>query len=364
MKLSLFEILTALALWAQGEQKDTEFNYRPQDQYRTKNLAPIITGASTGSYAQPTRAMAYPTGYPTATAAASSATTHKVDVGSLGQLVFSPNQVEAAVGDVVQFNFLALNHTVTQSEFASPCTFNGGFDTGFGQFNPKNETGRFVQSFVVKDKKPQWFYCRQGKHCAQGMVFGINPAGKMDQFIQNAKSQGVNASSIAVVAPSGTAVAVKPPTPVTTAAGAVTTVTVGLDKGKTLKFDPPFLVNKKRGDIIRFDFRALNHTLTESSFDDPCKKLAGTSIDTNFDNANPNDVPNFRPFDMALDTDADKPRWFYCKQGNGQPNGHCAKGMVFAINPKSEDQFKQFMIKAESTLPKIKGRGLKLGELA
>lgn len=292
--------------------------------------------------------------------------THKVDVGALGQLIFSPNQVEAAVGDVIEFNFLAKNHSVTQSDFATPCTKNNGFDSDFMP-NPNNETGVFRQSLTIKDTKPMWFYCKQPNpvnHCGQGMVFGINPAGKMDQFIENAEKQNGNLPGAS--APTASTMAPVPKgqdcaTPTYT--GAITTVTVGLEKGKVLKFDPPFLQHKKKGDMIRFDFRAANHTLTESSFNDPCKKLDGTNIDTNFMNANKEDVPNAKPFDLVLDTDADKPRWFYCKQANGQPNGHCANGMVFAINPKSEGQFNEFLMKAKATLPKIKGRGLELGQM-
>ena len=288
--------------------------------------------------------------------------THKVDVGAFGNLVFNPNQIYAAVGDVVEFNFLAKNHSVTQSNFRTPCTFNGGFDTGLNQFNPKNQSGLFIKSFAVKNTKPTWFYCKQGgppNHCGKGMVFGINPAGKMGQFIENAKHQNGFGNS----ASNSTTVTTTSGSTVTDCATATTTVTVGLEKGKVLKFDPPFLRKTNKGDVIHFDFRAVNHTLTESSFDDPCKKLAGTVVDTNFQNVNPDDIPNLRSFDLTVDTDADKPRWFYCKQKSGTPQGHCGQGMVFAINPKSEWQFNQFLQKAKSTLPKVKGRGLGLGEM-
>ncbi|KAI9751866.1 MAG: hypothetical protein M1815_000882 [Lichina confinis] len=301
------------------------------------------------------------------------AVTHKVQVGAFGQNVYSPDRVEANIGDVVSFEFLALNHTLSQSDFNTPCTFNGGFDTGFEQFNPDNKTGLFIRELKVEDTNPKWFYCRQGNHCTQGMVFGINPAGKMDEFIQKAKASG-NSTATPPISASGTTDAaygnvVASPTghPAGDAAGEapspVATVLVGLDQGKTLKFEPPYLANIKKGDTIHFDFRAVNHTLTESSFEEPCNKLADGAIDTNFANANADDTPNLVPFDLTLDTDADMPRWFYCKQAKATPNSHCGKGMVFAINPKSADQFKEFLTTAESTLPKIKGRGLTLGQM-
>lgn len=290
----------------------------------------------------------------TQTGPAGAKKTITVDVGAAGQLIYAPNSVDAAVGDVIAFNFLALNHTVSQSNFATPCTFNGGFDTSFEQFNPKNESGKFIKTFTVKDTKPTWFYCRQTvkvSHCGKGMVFGINPAGKMEQFIKNAEAQnGGNATATATA--TGTA----------TAAPALTTVTVGLDNGKTLKFSPPFLPKQAKGSKIVFDFRFKNHTLTESSFADPCKKLAATPIDTNFQNVNVADIAGQNATTITLDTDESKPRWFYCKQANGTPQGHCGQGMVFAINT-DEKKFGEFVDKAKATLPKVKGRSMRLGDL-
>lgn len=36
-------------------------------------------------------------------------------------LVFTPNDIKAAPGDILQFQFSMLNHTVTQSAFDAPC---------------------------------------------------------------------------------------------------------------------------------------------------------------------------------------------------------------------------------------------------
>ncbi|KAB8290008.1 hypothetical protein EYC80_010334 [Monilinia laxa] len=118
---------------------------------------------------------------------------HYVTVGAQGKNIYSPNQVNANVGDIIRFSFLARNHTVTQSNFNNPCTFNGGFDTGFNQFNPDNKTDLFVKDFVVNTNKPIWFHCAQTQpksHCQSGMVLGINPAGKFDAFLEKAKNSG------------------------------------------------------------------------------------------------------------------------------------------------------------------------------
>lgn len=276
--------------------------------------------------------------------------THHVDVGTFnGNFRFVPDRVNAEVGDIVLYNFLKQSHSLTQSEFLTPCTSNGGFDTGLNQLNPANISGLFLIPFEVKTEKPQWFYCKQqqGNHCGKGMVFGLNPGDKMDQFIQNAIRQSGNSTGAASpTVTSGFS------SPTGTATGTIPTVTVGLQNGTVLKFDPPFLPKVAIGQKIHFDFRAANHTLTESSLTDPCTKLAGSTVDTNFQNANKADIPELTPFDLAIDSD--RPRYFYCKQGN---KAHCAKGMVFSVNT-DEATFRLFEANAKAVAPtlKIKGR--------
>jgi hypothetical protein len=125
--------------------------------------------------------------------------THTVIVGENGDFLYGPNQLDAEIGDVIKFDFLAKNHTVTQSSFKEPCSpLADGFDTGFNQFNPHNISGAFVKYFPVTTKKPQWFYCKQTvpvSHCNKGMVLGINPAGKFDQFLWNAEHQNVTVTA-------------------------------------------------------------------------------------------------------------------------------------------------------------------------
>lgn len=293
--------------------------------------------------------------YSTTTTAPASRQTHHVQVGNFdGKVQFIPNNVNAEIDDIVEYNFLAKSHSLTQSEFLTPCTYNGGFDTGLNQSNPMNISGLHIIPFRVTTKKPQWFYCKQQgppNHCGTGMVFGLNPGNKMDQFIQNAINQNghltVVASSTATSASSSSASSTG------TATAAVTTVTVGLQNGTVLKFDPPYLSKVSIGQKIHFDFRAANHTLTESSLDAPCKKLSGTDVDTNFQNVNKADIPEFKPFDLVIDSD--RPRFFYCKQQNGTPKSHCGMGMVFSVNT-DDYTFRQFEKNAMATLPKIKGR--------
>jgi hypothetical protein len=56
----------------------------------------------------------------------------KVVVGGSAGLVYSPDTIEAAIGDMVIFTFNSQNHTATQSAFTTPCEkLEGGIDSGF-----------------------------------------------------------------------------------------------------------------------------------------------------------------------------------------------------------------------------------------
>lgn len=90
-------------------------------------------------------------------------------------LLFNPSTTTAKIGDTVTFHFFPKNHNVVQSSFDSPCAplKEGGFYSGF----IPSVTGEANKTFAitVKDDKPIWFYCSQGKHCNSGMAGVINP---------------------------------------------------------------------------------------------------------------------------------------------------------------------------------------------
>jgi hypothetical protein len=135
-------------------------------------------------------------------------------------LTYSPNNFNASVGDTIAFMFSPKNHTVTQSNFASPCeplsvsTGTEGINTGFTHATTvsQNVTGF---SFTVNDTNPIWLYCAQKNpesHCAAGMVMAINAAGAGNKTFQNylALAKATNSSSSttpsgASGSPSGTA---------------------------------------------------------------------------------------------------------------------------------------------------------------
>ncbi|KAK7608037.1 hypothetical protein JOL62DRAFT_599314 [Phyllosticta paracitricarpa] len=152
-------------------------------------------------------------------------TVHTITVGGLkeaaapgGQPVpaftYQPESITAAPGDVVQFNFLQLNHTITQSTFENPCAkARGGFDSGF----VVNQDGRPGLQFSVRvnDTNPIWAYCAQETHCGKGMVFAINAPQSgttFNSFKASAISQGGNGALTAagITGPTPAPAAVQP----------------------------------------------------------------------------------------------------------------------------------------------------------
>ncbi|KAH9977021.1 hypothetical protein BGW80DRAFT_1142443, partial [Lactifluus volemus] len=98
---------------------------------------------------------------------------HQVDVGKEG-LTFTPNQLTAAIGNAIQFNFNPKNCLMTQSMFAAPCMYMpNGADSDFMPVAAGAATEP-TYMVTVTAMTPLWFYCRQANHCQQGTVFGVN----------------------------------------------------------------------------------------------------------------------------------------------------------------------------------------------
>lgn len=319
--------------------------------------------------------------------------THKIVVGGPnGELTYSPNAIFANVGDIVTFEFHQKNHSAVQSSLAAPCAqVEGGFNSGFFPVDAGVTDGFPTWNLTVSTTKPIWVYCAQGAglHCSKGMVFAINCGkdGAANSFSAFQKAaMATTPSSVAPAAPPPTAttdsalpdttsypgVTIPPapqpvevtstvvvgtstwtttyasypnspdPTP-SSITGSVINVTVG--GNGTLTFDPPFVTAKPRDTII-FTFMTKNHTITESSFEDPCRKLSLTSnVTDSFDSgfmpvtAGSSDFPQF-----SLTVNTTAPTWGYCRQ-----TGHCGMGMVFAINPdqSSARSFESFQTLAK-----------------
>ena len=203
--------------------------------------------------------------------------------------------------------FKQKNHTVTQSTLQSPCVQAAdGFDSGLYVFVsvmceslsdlicsvpvPDNQTSDFtVAQFTVPDTNPVWVYCRQANHCQQGMVFAINPGDKFDAFKSAATAGSASASSASVITVTATVTvngATETTTYATTTGAASTTtsapsassspnvVTVGANG--VLAFSPDNL-KVDVGETVTFRFMAKNHTVTQSSFANPCTPLGESS---------------------------------------------------------------------------------------
>lgn len=92
-----------------------------------------------------------------------------------------------------------------------------------------------------------------------------------------------------------------------------------------LVFDPP-AVNASKGTLLRFSFPGINHTLTQSSFEHPCKKAG--AFGTDFNQFNPANISGAFVVDFVVDTT--DPQWFFCAQT--LKSSHCNAGMVFTLN--------------------------------
>jgi len=106
----------------------------------------------------------------------------------------------------------------------------------------------------------------------------------------------------------------------------------------------PTTVAAAAGDNVIFEFRAKNHTVTQSSFAQPCTFLqtaAGPGVDSGYQPV-PAGATSFPQWSITVDN-ATAPLWFYCKQG-----AHCQAGMVFAINPNAEKTFEAFQAAAKA----------------
>lgn len=149
----------------------------------------------------------------TATEAAAEAT-HTIVVGGDAGLVFTPQEIQAAVGDMVIFQFMSQMHTATQSGFTTPCDpLDGGMDTDT-QPNPNNTVVPPPQvAMQVMTAEPLWFYCKTGNHCGQGMVFSINPTAEKThaQFQANAIAEKGTGAPSAIVGGDGGNGTVAPP---------------------------------------------------------------------------------------------------------------------------------------------------------
>ncbi|KAF9464838.1 hypothetical protein BDZ94DRAFT_1161262 [Collybia nuda] len=108
-------------------------------------------------------------------------------------------------------------------------------------------------------------------------------------------------------------------------------VGVGKDEttgSKGIGFDPS-VIHPVVGDIISWEFRSGQHSVVQSTFENPCTSNGGinTGVQTVADNL-PVDAPGLPTFKVTVNST--DPLWFFDEAG-----GLCNKGAVLAVNPTS-----------------------------
>ncbi|KAK7054645.1 hypothetical protein VNI00_003108 [Paramarasmius palmivorus] len=104
----------------------------------------------------------------------------------------------------------------------------------------------------------------------------------------------------------------------------------------------PSNITAAEGDIVSFQFAGGNHSVTQSTFPDPCTKKAD-ALDSGFRLVNDNAAPETLSYEFTVNgTDA---LWFFCAQTT--PGDHCKAGMVFSVNAPADKTFEAFQSKAK-----------------
>jgi plastocyanin len=105
-------------------------------------------------------------------------------------------------------------------------------------------------------------------------------------------------------------------------------VKVGSANG-SLAFSPNNLVVPV-GDMVQFQFAPANHTVTQSTFDQPCQPIALHSNVTGvFSGFMPVTAASTTTPTYTIMVNNTTPMWLYCSQGK-----HCQAGMTMVINEK------------------------------
>jgi len=107
-------------------------------------------------------------------------------------------------------------------------------------------------------------------------------------------------------------------------------ILVMVGAGNTLTFSPPN-VTANVGDTIAFQFQSKNHSVTQSTFANPCQiqTTPAQGIDSGFQFVD-NTSSTLPQWSFTVNN-ASAPLWFFCAQ-----TGHCQKGMVFSVNAKPD----------------------------
>jgi len=184
-----------------------------------------------------------------------SAKTVTIVVGGNGtvqdaSLIFQPQEVKAAVGDVVVFNFTNGTHSAIESTFAEPCvpahdsniTINGFYSGLRDTVNGTAQTTLTVEIQEADQNRTFWFYDIWG--CGQGGVGAINPndsnSENFDAFVRNARR--LNGSSGGTSSSTTRRPTSSPSVPTSTATAGNSAESVGASVVEAVFILTPFLL--------------------------------------------------------------------------------------------------------------------------
>ncbi|KAF7945406.1 hypothetical protein EAE96_010180 [Botrytis aclada] len=166
MMLSRLFALLGLSILAsvRAESSSTEGSIADSSFTASASKTSFVSSASTSS---------------SISASKTAAATHVVSVGADG-LNYDPRELTADVGDIIEFRFYPLNHSVARAEYKQPCI--PYEDTGAGKigfwsgFEPTSIVSNNPPTFnlLINDTEPIFFYCSAPGACQEGMVGVIN----------------------------------------------------------------------------------------------------------------------------------------------------------------------------------------------
>ncbi|KAK7554681.1 hypothetical protein IWX47DRAFT_907143 [Phyllosticta citricarpa] len=140
----------------------------------TGTSASVTRSSASGQVVSVTRA-----GAPSVTNSA--VTTHTILVGKLDHK-FEPDVVQAPVGDIIQFQFYPVNHSIVRAEYGYPCVpyeMTGvgkvGFYSGFRPVDAILDDPP-IYRVRINDTLPIFFYCSAPGSCINYQMVGVvNP---------------------------------------------------------------------------------------------------------------------------------------------------------------------------------------------